>query len=114
MAQGESKLSRDIMTALRARGVFCFKVHGGATMMAGLPDIIACVPEHLDIPGGYVATFGRFVGIETKMPGGGNPTPIQLHRHTEIAGAGGTVIVARSVADVLAWLDPPDTTPDAI
>lgn len=64
MAQRESKLSRKIITAIEARGGFAFKVHGGPHMMAGLPDIIACVD-------------GRFYGFETKMPDGGNASPIQ-------------------------------------
>jgi hypothetical protein len=42
MAQAESKLSRDIMCALRLEGWFCFKVHGSEHMMAGLPDIVVC------------------------------------------------------------------------
>lgn len=55
MAQRESKLSRRIMEMLRREGWFCFKIHGGPTMMAGLPDIIVCAE-------------GVFVGLETKMP----------------------------------------------
>jgi Holliday junction resolvase len=55
MSQAESNLSRKIMAALRAHGYFCFKVHGGPTMMAGLPDIIVCAQ-------------GLFIGLETKMP----------------------------------------------
>lgn len=99
MSQGESKLSRDIMAALRARGAFVFKVHGGPTMMTGLPDICG-------------VWCGLSIWIETKMPGGQDPTPIQLYRHARIIAAGGYVLVARSVADVVTWLgviQPPDT-----
>lgn len=53
--QRESRLSGKIMEALRDEGVFCFKVHGSEFMMAGLPDIIACVD-------------GLFVGLEVKHP----------------------------------------------
>lgn len=53
--QAESRLSLKIQKALRARGWFCFKVHGGPMMPAGLPDIICCAE-------------GLFVGLETKMP----------------------------------------------
>lgn len=53
--QRESRLSRQIMNALREEGIFCFKVHGSEHMMAGLPDIIACVD-------------GYFVGLEVKHP----------------------------------------------
>jgi hypothetical protein len=55
MAQRESKLSRHIMEGLRREGWFCFKIHGGPTMMAGLPDVIVCAE-------------GVFVGLETKNP----------------------------------------------
>jgi hypothetical protein len=53
--QPEAKISKAIMDALRKRGIFCFKVHGSAEQMSGIPDILACVE-------------GRFVGLETKMP----------------------------------------------
>jgi hypothetical protein len=107
MSQGESKLSRDIMAALRANGVFCFKIHGGPTMMAGLPDIIACVPTEVWTTEAYEAAtpemIGRFVGFETKMPGG-IVSPIQHRIHERIQGAAGMVFVVHSVAEALdAW-----------
>lgn len=104
MSQAESKLSREIMNALRARGIFCFKLHGGPLMMAGLPDIIACVPTSVTIDyGTFVddARVGRFVGFETKTPTGGNPTRIQSHIHDNIKSAHGRVYVVRSVQDAL-------------
>lgn len=88
MAQRESKLSRKIMTELTRHGVFCFKVHGGPHMMAGLPDIIACVE-------------GRFIGLETKNPDGKEPTVIQKFVHQKIRDSGGAAIVVRSVGDAL-------------
>jgi len=60
--------------------------------MNGLPDI----------EGVY---RGLYIAIESKMPEGGQPTAIQLHRHRQIRDAGGHVLVARSVGDVAAWLD---------
>lgn len=84
MAQRESGLSRRIMRALEADGIFCFKVHGGAYMMAGLPDIIACVD-------------GQFVGLETKMPDGKGTTEIQRFIHKKIQAAGGEAHVVHSV-----------------
>lgn len=99
MSQGESKLSRDIMQALRARGAFCWKNHGGPTMMSGLPDIAGCYK-------------GFFFGIETKMPEGKGPSAIQLLRHEAIRNAGGIVEVARSVADALNVLVRIDTRED--
>lgn len=53
--QRESRLSRQIMAALREEKVFCFKVHGSEFMQAGLPDIVCCVD-------------GYFVGLEVKHP----------------------------------------------
>lgn len=90
MSQAESRLSRKIMTELRAHGWFCFKVHGGETMMAGLPDIIVCAE-------------GLFIGLETKMPEKrGNTTPKQDHVHGQIRAAGGTAVVVTSEAEALA------------
>ena len=91
MAQPESKLSRDMMKFLRAQGAMVWKNHGGPTMMAGLPDITG-------------VWRGLSIHIETKMPEGRGPTPIQLHRHGQIRAAGGFVTVARSVREVRAWL----------
>jgi hypothetical protein len=47
---------------------------------------------------------GYSIWIETKVPTGSNPTPIQLHRHYEIQASGGYVTVARSVQDAVTWL----------
>lgn len=99
MSQGESKLSRQIMTELRKRGAFVWKNHGGPTMMAGLPDIAGVYR-------------GFFISIETKMPEGREPTSIQLLRHAQIREAGGVVKVARSVADALEVLTGIDTHVD--
>lgn len=59
-------------------------------MQAGLPDLIACHD-------------GKFIGIEVKMPGN-KPSPIQIRVHQKIRKAGGEVIVAYSVADVMTAL----------
>jgi hypothetical protein len=115
MAQAESKLSRQIMAALRARGVWCMKIHGGPTMMAGAPDILACVPVTLfkrDAAIGTPETVGLFVGFETKTPTGDDPTPVQRHVHQQIRSAYGQVFVPRSVEDAVralqsvGWTDP--------
>lgn len=102
--QPESSLSYRIMNELRARGVWCFKVHGGPTMMAGVPDIIACVPVVVDDHATGDMRLGLFVGFETKMPAG-VVSAIQEHRHTEIQAASGLVCVPRSVAEALAFLE---------
>lgn len=114
--QPESKLSRQIMSALRARGIWCFKVHGGPFTMAGVPDIIACVPVQADPP--PMPPIGIFVGFETKTPTGGNPSPIQARQHDKIRAACGHVYVPRSVEDAVAaitalgWTRPPTTAND--
>ncbi|QFP95793.1 holliday junction resolvase [Gordonia phage CherryonLim] len=87
MSQPEARLSRKIMTALRNEGAFVFKVHGGPMMMAGLPDIV----------GVYL---GRFIAVETKMPGN-KPSDLQLVIHDRIRAAGGQVVVAHSVDEAL-------------
>lgn len=94
------------MTVLRANGIFCFKIHGGPTMMSGLPDIIACVPVRplVEFQGIQVATdepVGLFIGLETKTPTGGDPSPIQARVHDNIRAAFGQVYVVRSVQDAL-------------
>lgn len=77
------------MKALRAEGYFCFKVHGGPTMMAGLPDIIVCAE-------------GLFIGLETKHPETrGETTARQEFVHELIHNAGGVAQVATSVPEAL-------------
>lgn len=88
MAQRESKLSRKIIKELELRGIFAFKIHGGPMMVAGLPDIIVCMD-------------GRFIGLETKNPDGGDPSPIQNFIHGKIRASGGEVYVVRSIAQAL-------------
>ena len=88
-SQAESQLSRKIMNALRAKGIFCFKVHGSALMMAGLPDIIACVE-------------GLFIGLETKMPDKRNNTSVrQKYVHDLVTASGGQVAVVCSPKEAL-------------
>ncbi len=84
------------------------KIHGGPTMMAGAPDIVACVPVVLnarDSAIGTPAPVGLFVGFETKTPSGGDPTPIQERVHDNIREAYGKVFVPRSVDDAIAALE---------
>lgn len=88
--QPESKLSRAIMEMIRARGGFCFKVHGGPLTMNGVPDICGVYE-------------GKSIWLETKMPGG-VVSQIQRVRHVQIATAGGLVIVPRSVKEASDWI----------
>lgn len=81
------------MTALRARGVFCFKVHGSANMMAGLPDIIACVE-------------GKFVGFEVKHEETrSNVSARQVFVHEQIVRAKGSAFVVCSVDETMTIVD---------
>jgi Holliday junction resolvase len=89
MAQRESKLSRKIMDTLRARGYFCFKVHGSEHMMAGLPDIIVCAG-------------GLFIGLETKNPETrGDVSMRQQYVHGLIRSADGIAEVVCSADEAL-------------
>lgn len=91
MAQRESRLSREIMKALRdkyGKQIYVWKIHGGPLMPAGLPDIVGVYR-------------GRFFAFETKMPEGKGPSTIQLHVHERLRTAGARVDVPRSVADAL-------------
>lgn len=110
--QPESKLSREIMAALRARGIWCFKVHGGPMTMAGVPDIIACIPVEIPValPDGIGLMaddqmIGKFVGFETKTPTGDDPSPIQVRVHEKIRAACGQVCVPRSVSDAIRFIE---------
>lgn len=90
-SQPESRLSRRIMEAFRARGAFVFKVQGGPSVMAGLPDI--------------TGVYKRYsIWVETKMPGG-TVSAVQELRHEAIRKSGGQVIVAHNVTEALALLD---------
>lgn len=87
--QRESNLSRKIMAALRAEGHFCFKIHGGPTMMAGLPDIIVCAN-------------GLFIGLETKLPETRrNVSPRQHYVHELIGQSQGVAAVVCSSKEAL-------------
>lgn len=86
VTQPEARVGRKIAAWLMEQGHFVFKVHGSALMMAGLPDLIACVD-------------GRFIGIEVKMPGN-KPSIRQLYVHRRIERSGGTIIVAYNLDDV--------------
>ena len=93
MAQREARLSRRIMTELRARGYFCFKVHGSEFMMAGLPDIIVCAN-------------GLFIGLEVKHPETRDDvSPRQSLVHEQIKNSGGTAEVVCTVDEALLAID---------
>lgn len=91
-SQPESRLSRQIIRELELKGHFAFKIHGGPTMMAGLPDVIACVG-------------GKFYGFEVKLPGRKSTvSTIQAFVGGKIRRAGGQSHVVSSVQEVLGIL----------
>jgi Holliday junction resolvase len=93
MTQRESRLSRDILSALRQEGAFCFKVHGSEYMMAGLPDIIGVYR-------------GRFFAFETKTPDKrSNTSPIQDRVLEKIRLAGGHAQVVCTIREAVEALD---------
>lgn len=70
MSQRESKLSRDIMKALREHGAYCWKNHGSEFSVAGLPDITGCYN-------------GMFFAFETKVPEKRSNTSVKQDREIE-------------------------------
>lgn len=92
--QPEAKIGRKIRAYLEDQGAFIFKIHGGPQMMAGLPDLIACLPG------------GRFAGIEVKQPGQ-KPSARQEFVHRMIRRSGGEVVVATCVEDVMHLVNAP-------
>lgn len=89
MAQRESRLSRVIMTELRLKGAFCFKVWGSEHMMAGLPDIIGCYR-------------GRFFAFETKTPDKRkNTSMVQERIMQKIRDAGGLAQVVCTTTEAV-------------
>lgn len=98
MSQPEARLGRQIKAALLERGAFGFKIHGGPTMMVGLPDLIFCYR-------------GQFVALEVKMPEG-VVSSIQRRRIAEIREAGGYAFVVRSVASAVRVLERVDRALD--
>ena len=97
----EQDLVNQILDYLKLRGVWAIRVNSGGRQVdgangkayfikfapPGTPDILACAG-------------GCFVGIECKLPGN-EPTPKQLECHAQIRRAGGVVIVAYSLEDVM-------------
>jgi len=87
----EKRLVDKIVKALRERGVWVYKTHGGAYTRAGVPDLLLCVD-------------GWFVGMEIKLPGC-QPTKRQQYEHDQIQAAGGVAIVITSTDEALATVD---------
>lgn len=77
---------------------WAFKVHGSEMQTAGVPDILACYR-------------GRFIGIETKMPGK-KPSAMQEYIIGLIREADGMVLVAHSLDEVKTWIKKVDKSLD--
>lgn len=93
MSQRESRLSSNILKAMRAKGAFCFKVHGNEHMMVGLPDLMVCYEGH-------------FIAMETKLPEKRSNTSVkQEYVMEQIRKAGGRAFVVCSVTEAEFILD---------
>lgn len=111
----EGEVKRDIKALLKSLG---YQAAGAKTLdappagwyympvnngmgAAGIPDFVLCrrfVVQQRHV-GGVIGMFGA---IEAKAPGGKVSGP-QEDRHTEIAHAGGDVIVCDDVNQLAAW-----------
>jgi hypothetical protein len=83
--QPEGKLQKKVQDLIREAGGTCFKIHGSddSYQSVGIPDLLCCV-------------HGRFVGIETKLPGE-KLRPMQRVALHEIFRAGGVAAVVETV-----------------
>lgn len=88
MPQTEAQITKKAVEAVRERGHFAVKIHGGPHQVAGLPDICACI-------------CGHFVGIEMKKPETRNKvTARQKKKLRDIKAAKGVALVCTSVVEV--------------
>lgn len=89
MTQPESRLVKRIKAALKARGHYVIKHHGGEYGSAGVPDLLLCVQ-------------GKFVGLEVKRPETRtHVSPRQEYEHRLIRKSSGIVAVVTSVEEAL-------------
>ena len=91
----ESALTNAIMKRLRAHGGFWIKIHGGASQVSGIPDIIGCYR-------------GRFIAMEVKRPGAELVSPRQrlmLERISEAKGTCGVITRASDAVNMLVEID---------
>jgi len=109
----ERDIQRDILVYLRSvGGVWAVRVNSAGVKLPGrngktgfyrsndrpgCPDILACVA-------GSPGICASFLAIEVKRPGE-EPTDQQADCHTDIRLAGGVVLVAHCVQDVMDWIN---------
>lgn len=85
----EAEITKRSVRALRDRGHFATKIHGGPHQPAGLSDIISCI-------------CGHFVAIEMKQPEKRhNLTERQKKKLRDVKEAGGVGVVCTSVEEVV-------------
>ena len=94
--QPEAKLVKKIQEMVREAGGYPVKIHGGDNpfQAAGIPDLLCCI-------------HGRYVGIETKLPGE-KLRKLQRVALYEIFNAGGVAAVLETVgqgARLLSYLE---------
>jgi len=91
MAGLEAKLTTQILTALRKRGGWWAKFHGGV-YQRGIPDLLGCYK-------------GRMVALEVKVGTAYGATELQQKNIDEINKCGGNASVIYSIQDALKILD---------
>lgn len=88
----------NITKALRARGGYVAKIHGGMYGTAGIPDLLCCYRGH-------------FIGLEVKRPSN-RATPAQLAQLEGIRRAGGTSVIVHDADEAHVVLDEVDRMRD--
>jgi len=84
----EAPLTKQILKALKKKGGFWVKIHGGPFQVSGLPDIIGCYE-------------GRFYGFEVKRDKSLKPTARQRLVLATIRRAGGISRVVTGPAEAI-------------
>lgn len=93
----EKKIENEIKQYIKECGGLCYKIHGGDLYQeTGIPDLLCC-------------WGGLFFGIEVKDPGG-KPSALQLAQGARIIKAKGHFIVAKSLQDVIDYVEKKELT----
>ena len=88
----EKEIENAIKEYITSHGGLCYKIHGGDPYQeTGIPDLLCC-------------WGGIFFGIEVKDPQG-KPSAIQLVQGARIKKAHGHFIIAKSVQDVIDYIE---------
>lgn len=75
----EKNFERRIVKALKQKGAWILKTHGGAMQRGGIPDLLCCIN-------------GMFLGLELKASNG-RVSELQKHNICEIRKSGGLAFV---------------------